>query len=289
METESLYFSTSDINALKKAMEHYKTDIQEHISQGKQYANIEFEQKLIKILTFSLNTHRPGVNAEYIEGFNHLFSKIEQASPANQHQRIILKGQSLHFGAMNVYTDENKRKSVIYIDSVGERSGVAAMNMFRIASRYSQNDNIKVMLVPLGIQTSMEDCMIYSLHFVSRMFKHRERFEKLHAELFENDLLNQHLAESFYSLKNAAGAIRYMPPQFFKHIGSRTLLQGLMGNNGFDKTVHDALTVRQQANVVTGEMMGKNGYLAGKYVNSIGFKRKKIVDIASELVRGLPQ
>ncbi|QLK61088.1 hypothetical protein GE278_10105 [Enterobacteriaceae bacterium Kacie_13] len=289
METESLYFSASDASKLKKAMEHYQTDIEAHISQGRQYANVDFEAQLIKILIFSLNTNRPGVNAEYIEGFDRLFSKIEQAGPVNQHRRIILKGQGLHFGAMNVFTDENNRKSVIYLDSVGENSGVAAMNMFRIASRYRQDDHIKVMLVPMGIQTSMEDCMIYSLHFVSRMFKHRDRFESLHAKLFKDDVLNKFLNENFYSLKNTTRSTQYIPAQFFKHIGSRTLLRELIGPDGFDKPAHDALIARQQTKVVTGEMMGKNGYKEGKYVNSIGFKRKKIVDIACELVRNLPQ
>lgn len=289
METESPYFSTSDVTALKKAMEHYKADVEAHVSQNRQYANVDFEAKPIQILTLSLNTYRPGVNAEYIEGFDRLFSKIEQEGPVNQHKRIILKGQGLHFGAMNVFTDENNRKSVIYLDSVGENSGVAAMNMFRIASRYRQNDHIKVMLVPMGIQTSMEDCMIYSLHFVSRMFKHRDRFESLHAKLFQDDVLNKFLNENFYSLKNTTRSTQYIPAPFFKHIGSRTLLRELIGPHGFDKPVHDTLIARQETRVVTGEMMGENGYREGQYVNSIGFKRKKIVDIACELVRNLPQ
>ncbi len=188
--------------------------------------------KILNIKYANLNTELLLSNSFKPETLNDL--------PTNNHKRFILQtdtgGTGQHFAATNVFKDSEGRISIITIDS---SIGANPFIPFHIYFNFPDSGKLKSLYIYSQIQNSPADCLIFSVHFLKKMYKHQTHFIELHHKIFNNQISfifekdnyhpknshqydNEHCAK--YNAVYLEQAIKLLPIDFFKHAQSRSTI-----------------------------------------------------------------
>ncbi|PHM74057.1 YopJ family acetyltransferase [Xenorhabdus kozodoii] len=220
----------------KESLNQYITKIQSNKENNIQFNNIQMDILNCKIILNHFNTRYLDMNAhDTILNVNQFFKLITDNSTLinNKHKRFIVNAGDgrTHFAAANVFKDAHNNISVIFVDSsLGHNQWI-----FSILHVLLNNvSNIKTLYIYNKIQNSDGDCLLFSLHFLKKMYKYRDHFESLHQDIFHNrikftreenepfdpkiELPNEQLEQARVVYLNKA--IKLLPIDFFKHAHS---------------------------------------------------------------------
>ncbi|CDG19009.1 YopJ family acetyltransferase [Xenorhabdus doucetiae] len=223
----------------------YRDEILRKKETHKQFDKFSLDQGNIRQIINVLNMKYVNMNTELLLS-QLLTPDILNNLPPSSHKRFILQtntgGTGQHFTATNVFKDSEGRISIIAIDS---GIGSNAFIHFNIHRNFlnSNPEKLKKLYIYSQIQNSPADCLIFSVHFVKKMYKHQTHFVELHHKLF-NDQISFIFEKDKYHPENSRQynnedcassnavyldqAIKLLPIDFFKHAQSRSIINAYL-------------------------------------------------------------
>ncbi|WP_340621368.1 YopJ family acetyltransferase [Xenorhabdus siamensis] len=220
-----------DKDSLNKYIKKTQLDKQ----NGIQFNDISMDMSNCKIILSHLNSKYSDMNSHPdIINVDDFIKKIKTTPPNNNETKLFIVNAGrdrTHFATANVFKDTNDKISIIFVDSSRGRNQFI---LFTLYSEFKNTSNIKTLYIYNQIQNSDGDCLLFSLHFLKKMHKHRNHFIKLHQDIFndeikfireENTIFNpqKELNDDYLEKARAVffdQAIKLLPIDFFKHAQS---------------------------------------------------------------------
>lgn len=171
----------------RESLISYIKEIKQIKEKNLQFNNITLDDVNTAYILNSLNRKHPNMNF-HPSIIDKTASLIEDTSSLNprQHKRYIIKTTAfggVHFAAVNAFKDEKNNISLIIVDS-----SLGANISIPFDLHGYNKPNLKTLYIYTQIQNSPGDCLLFSLHFLKKMYIYARDFERLHKRIFANDI-----------------------------------------------------------------------------------------------------
>ncbi|MDC9589149.1 YopJ family acetyltransferase [Xenorhabdus sp. XENO-10] len=244
---EILYIAIGVLKMLAKdSLNKYIEKAQSNKQNDIQFNDILVDMSNCEIILRHFNSRYPDMNSHpTIMNVNDFIKNIKDSPPNNNERKLFIVnagGDRTHFATANVFKDMNDKISIIFVDSsLGRNQHI----LFALYLNFKDASNIKTLYIYNQIQNSNGDCLLFSLHFLKKMHKHRNHFVKLHQDLFndrirfireKNTTFNppEELSDDYLEKAHVVffdQAIKLLPIDFFKHAHSKTPINAYLENH----------------------------------------------------------
>ncbi|MDC9595436.1 YopJ family acetyltransferase [Xenorhabdus anantnagensis] len=229
------------------------------------------------------NQKKPLLNLYLTESPYKLIQKIMELRNKNEASARFIVGTGnsdlAHFIALD-YRCLEGNPSLIGIESAtiissDERGNVPSLLINDIKLLLKTNNlNIPLIVISSDVQKSMGECIIFSIFFCKKMFKHSKYLDSLrkNKKFMKDDFIQDGFTPT--ALSNAI-----LPPKFMKHTQSESRLNNFLSRWDKNKTTpinnkDEKLEEHFNRYKIVGDVNGQQK----KYSNSIEIKRQKIIN-----------